>query len=48
MTIYTTHYQAIKARETDRVYSTADKIVKVDGGYIIMTASDYNTWRKQK
>lgn len=48
MTIYKTRYQAIKARKTDRVYSMMDKIVKVEGGYTIMTASDYNTWRKQK
>ena len=42
MTIYTTRYQARKAA------SSADVVVKVCGGYAIMSASEYSTWRKQK
>ena len=40
--LYTSRYFAQKAA------SGADVVVKVDGGYKIMTASEYNTWRKQK
>ena len=40
-TIYTTRYQAQKAKTGDC------KIVKVDGGYMLMTYSEYNTWHKQ-
>lgn len=40
--LYTTRYYAHKACTGDCV------VVKVYGGYAIMTASDYNTWRKQR
>ena len=46
--MYKTRYQAVKARATESCYSTSDIIVKVCGGYVIMTPSEYNTWRKQK
>lgn len=42
MTIYPTRYQARKHASGDEV------VVKVCGGYAIMSASDYNVWRKQK
>lgn len=41
-TLYASRYYASKAATRDQV------IVKVDGGYKIMSASDYNIWRKQK
>jgi len=42
MAIYDTRYQASKAA------SGADVIVKVCGGYAIMTPDEYSTWRKQR
>ena len=40
--LYTTRYYARKAA------TGADVVVKVCGGYTIMTAADYNIWRKQR
>lgn len=40
--LYTTRYYARKVCPGDRV------VVKVCGGYMIMTASNYNIWRKQR
>lgn len=40
--LYSSRYYARKAA------SGADVVVKVDGGYQIMTAADYNTWKKQR
>ena len=40
--LYMSRYYARKDARNDQV------IVKVDGGYKIMCASDYNIWRKQK
>lgn len=40
--LYTSRYFAKKES------SSSDVIVKVYGGYKIMTASEYTTWRKQK
>lgn len=40
--LYTTRYYARKACPGGCV------VVKVDGGYMIMTASNYNIWRKQR
>lgn len=40
--LYTTHYYASKAA------TGADVVVKVCGRYTIMTAADYNIWRKQR
>lgn len=43
MTIYPTYYYAKKAATAD------DKVVKVDGGYAVMSIEYYyNVWRKQK
>lgn len=39
--LYTTRYYARKACHSDCV------VVKVCGGYTIMTAADYNIWRNQ-
>lgn len=40
--LYITRYYARKAA------TGADVVVKVCGGYTIMTATDYNVWRKQR
>lgn len=40
--IYKSRYYAKKDAREDEV------VVKVDGGYKIMNASDYNIWKKQK
>ena len=40
--LYTSRYYARKAATGGEV------VVKVDGGYKIMSASDYNVWRKQR
>ena len=45
--IYTTRYKAKKARETDPYYNGAEKIVKVDGGYALMTEEEYRVWKLQ-
>ena len=48
MTTYTTRYQAKKARETDPYHSSDERIVKVCGGYALMTEEEYRTWKLQK
>lgn len=40
--LYTTRYYAKK------VATGNDVVVKVDGGYTIMTASEYQIWKNQK
>lgn len=40
--LYTSRYYARKAATGN------DVVVKVEGGYKIMRASDYNVWRKQQ
>ena len=40
--LFKTRYYAKKAASGDEV------VVKVCGGYTIMTATQYNTWKKQK
>ena len=42
MMIYDTRYQARKAATGGEV------VVKVNGGYTVMSARDYQIWRKQK
>ena len=42
MTIYKTRYAARKAA------TSAEKVVKVDGGFAVMTAQEYRIWRNQK
>lgn len=43
MEIYKNRYRANKAK-TDK----NDVVVKITGGYKVMTASEYQVWRKQK
>ena len=42
MTIYKMRYQARK------VATYGEVVVKVEGGYIVMSADEYRAWRKQK
>ena len=42
MIIYKTRYQAKKHANGNEV------VVKVEGGYAFMDATDYGVWRKQK
>lgn len=42
MKIYATRYQANKVRRSDEI------VVKVEGGYIIMTYEKYYIWKSQK
>ena len=42
MTIYKTRYAACKAATSE------EKVVKIDGGYAVMTAEEYRIWRLQK
>jgi hypothetical protein len=42
MTIYITRYQARKNATGSEI------VVKVAGGYVIMSAYEYQAWRKQR
>lgn len=42
MTIYDTRYKARKAATGD------DVVVKVEGGYTVMTVRNYQIWRRQR
>lgn len=42
MTIYKNRYQAAKHK------SYGDVVVKVCGGYTVMTAQDYRIWKMQR
>lgn len=48
MEIYNTRYAADKVRKTDPYHNSTEKIVKVFGGYALMTLYEYNLWKKQK
>lgn len=43
MMIYKNRYQAEKARRKGE-----EIVVKVSGGYAVMTYADYEIWKKQK
>lgn len=45
--IFKTKYAALKERANNPFLNGDDKIVKVDGGYTVMSPSNYNIWRKQ-
>ena len=39
----------VTRKQAQEAYPTADKIVKVEGGYLICdTYDDYLTWRRQR
>ena len=46
--LYPTRYNATKERDNNPRYNGDDKIVKVAGGYKIMSPWEYDVWRKQK
>lgn len=48
MEIYKTRYQADKVRKTDPYHKSDERIVKVDGGYMLMDEKQYQEWKKQK
>ena len=48
MEIYKTRYAADKVRKTDPYHRSDEKIIKVEGGYTLMTAQDYEIWKMQK
>ena len=43
MDIYKTRHQAEKVRKKGE-----ERVIKVDGGYTIMSYENYEIWRKQK
>lgn len=48
MKIFETRYKANKEKKTSPYYSTSDRVVKVEGGYTIMSEQDYRVWKLQK
>ena len=46
--LYPTRYKAVKERNNNPRYNGDDKIIKVTGGYTIMSPWKYDLWRKQK
>jgi len=48
MEIFKTRYQAEKERKTSEWHNGSEKIVKVEGGYTLMSEEDYRIWKLQK
>lgn len=48
MEIYKTRYAADKARKTNPYIPSDSKIVKVEGGYVLMEEAQYQIWKNQK
>ena len=46
--LYQTRYRAEKDKRNNPYIPSDSVIVKVCGGYAIMTAEDYRTWKNQK
>lgn len=44
MIIYNTREAAEEAKRTNPTYSSADMIVKVEGGFTVMPAREYIDW----
>ena len=44
MNIYKTRESAEEAKRTSPQYSASDMIIKVDGGFAIMSAREYIDW----
>lgn len=44
MEIFTTRNTAEEAKRTNPKYSASDMVVKVEGGFAIMSARDYLDW----
>lgn len=48
MIIFKTRYQADKERKENPFRNNEEKIIKVSGGYTLMTPDEYYTWENQK
>ena len=48
MTVYKTRKEADEVRKTDPWHRSDERIVKVDGGYVLMSEEDYRVWKNQK
>lgn len=48
MTIYETRKAADHVRKTDPWHRSDERIVKVRGGYALMSEDEYRTWKNQK
>lgn len=48
MKVFKNRYQAEKERKNNPYMCSADVIVKVMGGYVIMDQNFYHIWKKQK
>ena len=48
METYKTRYQAEQVKKSSPWYNMTYKIVKVDGGYTLMTEQQYRWWKNQK
>ncbi len=46
--IYKTRREADLVRKTDPWHRSDERIVKVDGGYVLMTEEEYRIWKMQK
>lgn len=45
--IYKTRKEADEVRKTSPWHSSEERIVKVDGGYILLDEKDYRIWKGQ-
>ena len=48
MEIYKTRKEADTVRKSDPWHTSEERIVKVTGGYALMTESEYQNWKNQK
>lgn len=48
MKIYETKKAADQVRKTDHWHRSDERIVKVCGGYALMSEDEYRTWENQK
>lgn len=46
--IFKNRYQANKTRKTNPFFNGSEKIVKVCGGYTLMSEEKYRIWKMQK
>ena len=46
--IYKTRKEADEVRKTDPFHHSDERIVKVYGGYMLMTEEEYRIWKNQK
>lgn len=48
MEIYKTRKEANEVRKTDKWHSSDERIVKVCGGYVLMTEHEYQIWKSNR